>query len=81
MLAEKGSSLLNKPICQNLCTKALYTPGGNLQNLVETNPFSNYWCNCTMTVVGPDDRFVSPENCFASSRLGAPLLCSWIQGD
>ena len=52
MLAEKGSSLLNKPICQNLCTKALYTPGGNLQNLVETNPFSNYWCNCTMTVVG-----------------------------
>ena len=45
MLAEKGSSLLNKPICQNLCTKALYTPGGNLQNLVETNPFSNYWCN------------------------------------
>ena len=34
MLAEKGSSLLNKPICQNLCTKALYTPGGNLQNLV-----------------------------------------------
>ena len=63
MLAEKGSSLLNKPICQNLCTKALYTPGGNLQNLVKTNPFSNYWCNCTMTVVGPDDRFVSPENC------------------
>ena len=73
MQSEKGSSLLNKPICQNLCTKALYTHGGNLQNLVETNPFSNYWCNCTMKVVGPDDRFVSPENCNRSRVCFEPI--------
>lgn len=73
MQSEKGPSLLTKPICQNLCTKALYTHGGNLKNLVETNPFSNYWCNCTMTVVGPDDRFVSPENCNRSRNCFEPI--------
>ena len=73
MTAEKGLSLLNRPICRNLCTKAVYTPGGNLHNLIEINPFSNYWCNCTMTVVGPDDRFVSPENCDTSRSCFEPI--------
>jgi hypothetical protein len=62
-MAEKAVSLFNKPICQRLRTKALYVPGGGLQNLTETNPNSHYWCNCTMQVVGPDGRFVSPDNC------------------
>mgnify|MGYP001156807845 CR=1 FL=1 len=51
------------PVCQHLRTKALYIPGGSLKNLVEANPSSYYWCNRTMTVVGPDDDFVSPNGC------------------
>ena len=53
MLDGKALPIFNRPICQNLRTKAIYIPGGNLQNLVENNPGSHYWCNCTMQVVGP----------------------------
>jgi hypothetical protein len=73
MAEEKGLSFLNRPICQNLRTKALYIAGGNLQNLVETNPDSHYWCNCTMMVVGPDDRFVSPDDCKAARSCFEPI--------
>ncbi len=62
-MAATTLSGLKQTLCQHLRTKALYVPGGNVQNLAETNPFSNYWCNCTMQVVGPDDGFVSPEAC------------------
>ena len=51
-------------VCQHLRTKAIYIPGGNLQNLVETNSESHYWCNATMSnVVGPDDQFIAPASC------------------
>ena len=73
MAEEKNLPLFRRPICQNLRTKALYIPGGNLQNLTETNPFSNYWCNCTMQVVGPDDSFVSPEGCNAARSCFDPV--------
>ena len=51
----------------------VYIAGGNLQNLVETNPDSHYWCNCTMMVVGPDDRFVSPDDCKAARSCFEPI--------
>ena len=77
-MLEQKLPLFNRPICQNLRTKALYIPGGSLQNLIETNPTSPYWCNCTMTAVGPDDRFVSPEGCSAArtcfERIGGTPL-------
>lgn len=73
MEKAKDLSVLNRPICQNLRTKALYVAGGSLQNLVETNPYSHYWCNCTMAAVGPDDRFVSPEGCNRSRRCFEPI--------
>ena len=38
----KSLSLLNRAICRNLRTKALYIAGGSLQNLVESNPYSHY---------------------------------------
>ena len=72
-MAEEGVQIFKRAICQNLRTKALYVPGGNLENLAETNPFSNYWCNCTMQVVGPDDRFVSPEECKGARSCFEPI--------
>jgi len=53
-MEDKKLLSLHHPVCQNLRTKALYIPGGSLKNLIETNPDSYYWCNCTMTAVGPD---------------------------
>lgn len=73
MLDGKALPIFNRPICQNLRTKAIYIPGGNLQNLVENNPGSHYWCNCTMQVVGPDDQFVSPDACKQSRNCFAPV--------
>ena len=72
-MAEKGLPIFKRAICQNLRTKALYVPGGNLGNLAETNPYSNYWCNCTMQVVGPDDQFVSPEGCKGARSCFEPI--------
>jgi hypothetical protein len=72
-MAEESITALERPICQNLRTKAIYIPGGNLLNLAETNPFSDYWCNCTMVGVGPDDRFVSPEKCNAARNCFDPV--------
>lgn len=62
-MEDKKLLSLHHPVCQHLRTKALYIPGGSLKNLIETNPGSYYWCNCTMTAVGPDDDFVSPNGC------------------
>jgi hypothetical protein len=73
MTEERSIPISTRSICQNLRTKALYIPGGNLQNLAETNPFSDYWCNCTMTAVGPDDRFVSPEGCKTARSCFDPV--------
>ena len=72
-MAEKTLSIFDRPVCQNLRTKALYIPGGSLQNLIETNPNSQYWCNCTMSITGPDDHFVSPEGCAASRSCFDPV--------
>ncbi len=72
-MLERSLPIFNRPICQNLRTKALYIAGGSLQNLVETNPYSHYWCNRTMRVVGPDDRFVSPEGCKTSRSCFKPI--------
>ena len=73
MEKAKDLSLLSRPICQNLRTKALYVAGGSLQNLVETNPYAQYWCNCTMAAVGPDDKFVSPEGCARARTCFEPI--------
>lgn len=73
MTQAKPLPLFSRPICQYLRTKAIYIPGGNLQNLVETNPESHYWCNCTMQVVGPDDRFVAPDACKQSRSCFTPV--------
>ena len=62
-MEDKKLLSLHHPVCQNLRTKAIYVPDGSLRNLIETNPDSYYWCNCTMTTVGPDDDFVSPDGC------------------
>ena len=43
MLDGKTLPIFKRPICQNLRTKALYIPGGNLQNLVKENPGTHYW--------------------------------------
>ncbi len=73
MLEAKTLPMYNRTVCQNLRTKALYIPGGNLQNLVEENPGTHYWCNCTMQVVGPDDQFVSPNACKQSRSCFNPV--------
>ncbi len=73
MLEGKTLPIFGKPICENLRTKAIYIPGGNLQNLVKYNPASHYWCNCTAQVVGPDDDFVSPESCERSRSCFKPI--------
>ena len=73
MLQGKALPIFNRPICQYLRTKAIYIPGGNLQNLVENNPGSHYWCNCTMQDIGPDDQFVSPDACKQSRPCFNPI--------
>lgn len=53
-----------KPVCQYLRTKKCYIPTQASDNfLTETGSGSQYWCIRTMTVMGPDDVVVSPEDC------------------
>lgn len=53
-----------KPVCQYLRTKKCYIPTQGSENfLAETSPGSQYWCIRTMTVMGPDDKVVSPDDC------------------
>lgn len=53
-----------QPVCQYLRTKASYIPALRLETaLAEVSPSAHYWCLRTMTVIGPDDTLVSPEEC------------------
>lgn len=53
-----------KPICRHLRTKTSYVPADRSSDyLAESSANAQYWCIHTMRGVGPDDRFVSPEDC------------------
>ena len=60
------------PLCKHLRTKSMYIPA-----LAEAKPAEpeddfghprHYWCNCTMTETGPDDKHVGPGACTAQRR-------------
>jgi hypothetical protein len=61
----------NEP-CRYLRTKAMYVdgppPGETPQGAPPAPPPVNYWCNRTLTEVGPDDRLVNPRDCLAEGR-------------
>lgn len=53
-----------RPICKYLRTKTSYVPSDRSPDyLRESSPTAQYWCIHTMRELGPDDRFVSPEDC------------------
>jgi len=45
----------------------MYIPALAAQTQSETAEpsarFSHYWCNCTLTETGPDDKAVGPDRC------------------
>ena len=59
---------MNPPVCQHLRTKKMFIPAltadapGRNETETETGP-CHYWCNCTLTEVGPDDQSVHPQVC------------------
>lgn len=53
-----------RPVCQYLRTKAFYIPAQRSETtLTEASPSAHYWCLRTMSVVGPDDTPVNPDEC------------------
>jgi hypothetical protein len=55
-----------RPICKYLRTKKMFIPALQdeaLQEMQEGNCDAHYWCNCTMSEVGPDDKAVNPQVC------------------
>jgi len=53
-------------VCRHLRTKRMYIPAQAEEALAsrgEATADSAFWCNCTMTPLGPDDRRVEPARC------------------
>jgi hypothetical protein len=40
-----------------------YVMGHDHEDLQVAAPNAQYWCASTMTVLGPDDSYCSPDNC------------------
>ena len=61
-----------KILCKHLRTKAMFIPA--LARELASKPddalnrSAHYWCNCTVTETGPDDRPVGPQRCQPSRQ-------------
>jgi hypothetical protein len=62
---------MSQPIlCKHLRTKSMFIPA--VAHELATKPDehfqhpAHYWCNCTVTETGPDDRPVAPHRCHAA---------------
>ena len=74
-MLENQQIATHRLICQNLRTKASYVPSIRTENyLVESDHKTQYWCIKTMKVIGPDDKFVIPENCKPGRKCFKSLL-------
>ena len=64
-----------RPVCKYLRTKISYLPAEERPTdfLRESDPSAQYWCIHTMREVGPDDRFVSPEDCQTGRDCFLPI--------
>ena len=53
--------------CKHLRTKAMFIPAlshGTAEPPAEDfGHSSHFWCNCTLSEAGPDDRPVGPQKC------------------
>jgi len=59
---------MSQPIlCKHLRTKSMFIPALAQEDAAEPEAFLNrsahYWCNCTVTETGPDDKPVGPQRC------------------
>jgi hypothetical protein len=59
-------------LCKHLRTKSMFIPA-LVQELAATpeaqaNRSAHYWCNCTVTETGPDDRPVGPQRCHSARQ-------------
>ena len=57
-------------LCKHLRTKSMYIPALAQATDAKDNTVAgaeashgHYWCNCTMTETGPDDKHVGPQAC------------------
>ncbi len=55
-------------LCKHLRTKSMYIPALSRENragapLEPSGCPAHYWCNCTSTETGPDDKQVGPGAC------------------
>ena len=74
-MQKKSEIAIHRLICRNLRTKASYVPGIRTENyLVESDHKAQYWCVKTMKVIGPDDKFVVPEDCKPERKCFKSLL-------
>lgn len=57
--------------CMNLLTKKLFIPElqpDAFKENPEAGPEGHFWCSCTSTEVGPDDRQVNLRGCSNPGR-------------
>ena len=52
---------MNMPLCKYLRTKKMFVPGHEAEALTEvaeagTEADAFYWCNCTLSEIGADDK-------------------------
>jgi len=74
-MLENPQITIQRLICRNLRTKASYVPSIRTENyLAESDAMAQYWCVKTMKVIGPDDRFVVPEDCKTERKCFKSLL-------
>ncbi len=58
---------MSQNLCKHLRTKKMFTGFSAEESFAEklddhVTP-NHFWCNCTQTVVGPDDQPAHKENC------------------
>jgi hypothetical protein len=59
---------MDTAICRHLRTKKMFIPAQADEVMPPHDPWAtkasaHYWCNCTLTETGADDRPVHPERC------------------
>ncbi len=54
-------------LCRHLRAKNMFVPAlaqpGDDQPPTQPPPSAHFWCNCTLTETGPDDKPVGSERC------------------
>ncbi|HXI84409.1 MAG TPA: hypothetical protein VNL17_10010 [Verrucomicrobiae bacterium] len=66
---------MNTPLCKYLRTKKMFVPAHEAEALAETaeagvEADAFYWCNCTLSELGPDDKPAHLRAC----TLGRPCF-------